>query len=130
MVSLQFANHSLCHSFKGICMMYGCGNNLLVCVYMCIWVLCTYAHVYIEARCRCQMSSYISPFLFLKIVFNHEPENHQFAYTRGPVSSRDLAVSLLPTLYFLPISRVAEFYLDMAFIWLQVTGTQVLMIMQ
>lgn len=110
--------------------MYGCGNNLLVCGYMCIWVLCPYVQVYIEARCQCQMSSYISPFLFLKIVFNHEPENHQFAYTGGPVSSRDLAVSHLPTRYFLPISRIADFYLDTAFIWLQVTGTQVLMIMQ
>lgn len=46
------------------------------------------------------------------------------------MSSRDLAVSHLPTQYFLPISRIADFYLDMAFIWLQVTGTHVLMIMQ
>lgn len=45
-------------------------------------------------------------FLFLKIVFNHEPENHQFAYTGEPMSSRDLVVSHLPTLYFLPISWI------------------------
>lgn len=81
--------------------MYGCGNNLLVCVYMCIRVLCTYVQVYTEARYQCQLSSYISPFLFLEIVFNHEPETHQFAYTGWPMSSGDLVVSHLPALTFL-----------------------------
>lgn len=106
---------------------------VITCWYVCTCAYGCYVLMYmyilrLDVNVRCLPIFLL--FLFLKIVFNHEPENHQFAYTRGPVSSRDLAVSLLPTLYFLPISRVAEFYLDMAFIWLQVTGTQVLMIMQ